>query len=197
MKTRTYLRQIFAAMLCMIMMLSILPVSANAAKENFSTCSRIGIRDCEAPVAGQKPDFNVTPYSPGQYTIMSINWYKGTTPSVQTIMGSTMSFEGNTVYTVEFEVWAKDAYTFTTDANGNTTVTADVGSGAGAGEWSATVWNVSGQDNKKYLTVRCTFPATEKKNSNDITSVALTGLDLPVHHLGADTSVTSSDYRVT
>ncbi len=197
MKTRTYLRQIFAAMLCMIMMLSILPLSANAAKENFSTCSRIGIRDCEAPVAGQKPDFNVTPYSPGQYTIMSINWYKGTTPSVQTIMGSTMSFEGNTVYTVEFEVWAKDAYTFTTDANGNTTVAADVGSGAGTGEWSATVWNVSGQDNKKYLTVRCTFPATEKQNSNDISSVALTGLDLPVHHLGADTSVTSSDYRVT
>lgn len=197
MKTRTYLRQIFAAMLCMIMMLSILPLSVNAAKENFTTCSYIGIRNCEAPVAGKKPDFNVTPYSPGQYTIMSINWYKGTTPSAQTIMGSTMSFEGNTVYTVEFEVWAKDAYTFTTDANGYTTVAADVGSGAGTGEWSATVFNVFGRDNKKYLTVRCTFPATGKNNSNDITSVALTGLDLPVHYLGADTSVTSSDYRVT
>ncbi len=160
MKKITYVKRIFTIAIVAVLLTCCLPASVFAAKENFTTCSHIGIRNCDAPVAGQKPDFDVTPYSPGQYSIMSVNWYKGANPSTQNIMGSTMSFEGNTVYTVEFEVWAKDAYTFTTDSNGYTTVTADVGSGAGAGEYSAAVWNVYGQDNKKYLTVRCTFPAT-------------------------------------
>ncbi|MBP3377694.1 MAG: hypothetical protein J6L96_02995, partial [Clostridia bacterium] len=178
MRNRNKLRLLLTFVLSAVMMIGLFAVSANAAKENFKTCDHIGIRNCAAPVAGEKPDFSVSPYSPGQYEIMSVNWYKGTSPSVQTIMGSTMSFEGNTVYTVEFEVWAKDAYTFTTDSNGYTTVTADVGSGAATGEYSASVWNVYGQDNEKYLTVRCTFPATES-TATYINSLSITGVEEP------------------
>ena len=196
MKTRTYLRKIFAAMLCMIMMLSMLPTSVFAAKEMFSPCSYIGIRNCAIPVAGEKPDYSVDANEPGKYEIKTVNWYKNSVSAANAV-GATETFKENTVYIVEFEVWAKGAYYFT-NTNGNTTVTADVSDrNTEYGEFDAQVMNVAGQSVSSYLTVRCTFPATEKKNSNDITSVALTGLDLPVHHLGADTSVTSSDYRVT
>ncbi len=198
MKTRTNVTRILSAFLCLVLIAGILPTSVFAAKENFATCNYIGIRNCTPPAAGEHPDVDVTPYSPGQYEILSVNWYKGENPSIQNIMGSTMHFEGNTVYTVEFEVWTKDAYTFTTDANGYTTVTADVSPNyAEYGEFDAQVYNVYGKDNTKHLTVRCTFPATEKLNSNDISSVTLTGLELPVHHLAADTSVSCSDYRVS
>ena len=97
-------------------------------------------------------------YSPGQYEIKSVNWYKGTVAEANRLSESS-TFEYQAVYIVEFEVWAKDAYTFTTDSNGYTTVTANVGSGAATGEYSANVYNVAGKNNTKYLTVRCTFPA--------------------------------------
>ncbi len=61
---------------------------------------------------------------------------------------------------------------------GYTTVTADVGSGSTNGDYSASVWNVRGQDNTKYLTVRCTFPATER-NVTYINSVSITGVEEP------------------
>lgn len=196
MKKITHFKRIFTAMLCMIMMLSILPTSIFAAKEMFSPCSYIGIRNCAIPVAGEKPDHSVDANEPGKYEIKTVNWYKNSVSAANAV-GATETFKENTVYIVEFEVWAKGAYYFT-NTNGNTTVTADVSDrNTEYGEFDAQVMNVAGQSVSSYLTVRCTFPATEKKNSNDITSVALTGLDLPVHHLGADTSVTSSDYRVT
>jgi len=160
MKKIAHFRRIFAAAIA-VLLISCLSVSAFAAKENFQTCSHIGIRNCDAPVAGSHPDFDVSPYSPGQYSIMSVNWYEDSV-SAQNSLSSASTFEYDTVYIVEFEVWAKDAYTFTTDSNGYTTVTADVGSGDGSGEYSAGVWNVYGKDNTKYLTVRCTFPATER-----------------------------------
>jgi len=175
MKQRRF-RQIAFVIITIIMLFAV-AVSVSAAKENFITCDHIGIRNCTAPVAGQKPDYSVSAYSPGQYTIMSVNWYKGSV-SAQNSVSSTMSFEYDTVYIVEFEVWAKDAYTFTTDSNGYTTVTADVGSGAGTGEYSASVWNTYGQDNKKYLTVRCTFPRTER-NVTYIDSISITGVEEP------------------
>lgn len=201
MKTRTYLRQIFAAMLCMIMMLSILPTSIFAAKEKFSPCSYIGIRGCAIPVPGEKPDFDVQENWPSQYTIMSVNWYKDSVSPANAV-GGTETFKGNTVYIVEFEVWANDGYYFTNN-NGNTTVEADVSPNyAEYGEFEAQVMNVYGQSASKYLTVRYTFPKTEGQNTaeqdpNVISAVNLTGLDLPVHHLTADTSVSCSDYRVT
>lgn len=170
-------KRIFAAMLCIMLMMSVLPASVWAAKENFTTCGRIGIRNCAAPVAGQKPDFDVSAYSPGQYEIMSINWFKGSV-AAKNSLSSTSTFEYDTVYIVEFEVWAKSAYTFETDSNGNTTVIADVGSGAANGEYTASVWNVYGKENTKYLTVRCTFPATER-NVTIINTLAITGVEEP------------------
>lgn len=160
MKKIAHFRRVFAAAIA-ILLISCLSVSVFAAKENFQTCSYIGIRNCDGPVAGDHPDFNVTPYSPGQYEILSVNWYEDSV-AAQNSLSSASTFEYDTVYIVEFEVHAKDAYTFTTDSNGYTTVTADVGSGAGSGEYDASVMNVYGKDNTKYLTVRCTFPATER-----------------------------------
>jgi len=177
MKKQAFLYRICAVILCTVMLFGILPASVFAAKENFTTCSHIGIRNCAAPVAGNKPDYNVSAYSPGQYEIKSVNWYKGSVAAMNSV-SSTMSFEYDTTYIVEFEVWAKDAYTFTRDSNGYTTVTADVSSGTGNGEISATVMNVSGQSNSKYLTVRCTYPKTER-NVTVINSLSITGVVEP------------------
>ncbi|MBE6560059.1 MAG: hypothetical protein E7662_02935, partial [Ruminococcaceae bacterium] len=76
MKKRTHFKRIFAAMLCMIMILSVLPISAFAAKERFKTCNYIGIRNCAIPVAGEKPDHSVDANEPGKYEIKTVNWYK-------------------------------------------------------------------------------------------------------------------------
>lgn len=201
MKKITHFKRIFAAMLCMIITLSILPTSIFAAKEMFSPCSYIGIRGCAIPVPGEKPDFDVEENWPSQYTIMSVNWYKDSVSPANAV-GGTETFKGNTVYIVEFEVWANDGYYFTNN-NGNTTVEADVSPNyAEYGEFEAQVMNVYGQSASKYLTVRYTFPKTEGQNTaeqdpNVISAVNLTGLDLPVHHLTADTSVSCSDYRVS
>lgn len=168
MKKTTYFMRLLVAMICLVMLLAVTSITASAAKENFTTCSSIGVRNCEAPVGGEKPDFNVTPYSPGQYEIKSVNWYKGSV-TAQNRLSATSTFEYETVYIVEFEVWAKDAYTFTIDSNGYTTVTANVGSGAATGEYAAIVYNVYGKSNTKYLTVRCTFPATGRRVINKVT----------------------------
>ena len=168
MKKTTYFKRLFISMICLVILLVVNAIAASAAKENFKTCSSIGIRNCEAPVAGHHPDFDVTAYSPGQYEIKSVNWYLGTV-AVANRLSADSVFEPSLVYIVEFEVWAKDAYTFTTDSNGYTTVTANVGSGAATGEYDAIVYNVAGKDNTKYLTVRCTFPAVQPQVINTVT----------------------------
>ena len=168
MKKTTTSKRLIVAMICLVMMLVVISITASAAKENFATCSSIGIRYCEAPVCGEHPDFNVTAYSPGQYEIKSVNWYRDTVAN-QNRMSEDSVFNYATVYIVEFEVWAKDAYTFTTDSNGYTTVTANVGSGAATGEYSASVYNIFGKNNTKYLTVRCTFPTAEPSVINTVT----------------------------
>ncbi len=173
MKQSRRFRQIITLLISVVVILSC-ALLVQGAKENFRTCEHIGIRNCTAPVAGNHPDYDVTAYSPGQYEIMSVNWFKGSVAAMNSV-GSTETFEFDTVYIAEFEVWAKDAYTFTTDSNGYTTVRADVGSGTGNGEYAATVWNVSGEDNTKRLTVRVTFPATARNvtivNKVEITDV--------------------------
>ena len=168
MKKATYFMRLLVAMICLVMLLAVTSITASAAKENFKTCSSIGIRNCEAPVAGHNPDFDVTPYSPGQYEIKSVNWYQGTVAAANRLSANSV-FEYGLVYIAEFEVWAEDAYTFTTDSNGYTTVTANVGSGAATGEYDAIVYNVAGKDNTKYLTVRCTFPAAQPQVINTVT----------------------------
>jgi len=167
-KKTTTSKRLIVAMICLVMMLVVISITASAAKENFTTCSSIGIRDCEAPVCGEHPDFNVTAYSSGQYEIKSVNWYRDTVAN-QNRLSEDSVFSYATVYIVEFEVWAKDAFTFTTDSNGYTTVTANVGSGAVTGEYSASVYNIFGKNNTKYLTVRCTFPAAEPSVINKVT----------------------------
>lgn len=201
MKKIIHSKQIFAVLLCMIMTLSILPTSVFAAKEMFSPCSYIGIRGCAIPVPGEKPDFDVEENWPSQYTIMSVNWYKDSVSPANAV-GGTETFKGNTVYIVEFEVWANDGYYFTNN-NGNTTVEADVSPNyAEYGEFEAQVMNVYGQSASKHLTVRYTFPKTEGQNTaeqdpNVISAVNLTGLELPSHYGKADTSVSTDDYRVS
>ncbi len=201
MRTKIYVKRTLAVLICLIMMLSILPTSIFAAKEMFSPCSYIGIRGCAIPVPGEKPDFDVEENWPSQYTIMSVNWYKDSVSPANAV-GGTETFKGNTVYIVEFEVWANDGYYFTNN-NGNTTVEADVSPNyAEYGEFEAQVMNVYGQSASKYLTVRYTFPKTEGQNTaeqdpNVISAVNLTGLDLPVHHMPADTTVSSDNYRVS
>jgi len=167
-----------AFLMCVIMFVGVIPTSVFAAKENFKTCGYIGIRGCAIPEAGQKPDFDVEENSPGQYSIMSVNWYHDSV-SASNAVGGTETFRGNTVYIVEFEVWAKDAYIFTTDSNGYTTVVADISPNyAEYGEFDAQVLNVYGKDNEKYLTVRCTFPATES-TATYINSISITGVEEP------------------
>ncbi len=187
MKKNTYFKLIFAVMLSIIMAITILPMSIFAAKEMFMSCDYIGIRNCAIPVAGEKPDFNVDENSPGKYEIKSINWYKGSV-SASNAVGSTETFQANTVYIVEFEVWTKGSYYFTTDSNGYTTVTADLSErNAEYGEFDAQVMNVYGKDNSKYLTVRYAFPAT-KGNSGEITSVGVINIEAPVAGKVPDTT---------
>ena len=162
MKKASCFKRLIVAMISIVMLLAVISITASAAKENFQTCGSIGIRNCAVPVVGEHPDFDVTAYSPGQYEIKSVNWYEGSV-ATQNRMSETSIFERGIVYIVEFEVWARDAYTFTTDSNGYTTVTADVGTGAGNGEYSANVYNVAGMTNTKYLTVRCTFSAANRR----------------------------------
>lgn len=201
MKKIIHSKQIFAVLLCMIITLSILPTSIFAAKEMFSACNYIGIRNCAIPVAGEKPDHSVDANEPGKYEIKTVNWYKNSVSAANAV-GATETFKENTVYIVEFEVWAKGAYYFT-NTNGNTTVTADVSDrNTEYGEFDAQVMNVAGQSVSSCLTVRCTFPKTEGKNTatqdpNIITKVNLTGLDLPSHYQKPDTTVEDDDYRVT
>lgn len=168
MKRTTFFQRLFVALICLVMMFAVTAITGNAAKENFKTCSSIGIRNCEAPAAGKKPDYDVTAYSPGQYEIKSVNWYMGTVAAANRLSADSI-FEYGFVYIVEFEVWAEDAYTFTTDSNGYTTVTADVGSGAAIGEYAASVYNVAGKDNTKYLTVRCSFHEVQPQVINTVT----------------------------
>ncbi len=178
MKKTVSCKQIFSALLCFILIAGIFPTSVFAAKENFTTCGHIGIRNCTPPAAGEHPDFDVTPYTPGQYEILSVNWYKGTNVSASPALNASDTFDENTVYTAVFEVQAKSAYTFTRDKNGYTTVTADVGEGAAQGEYSASVYNVSGKDNTKHLSVYCTFPATGR-DVTLINTVAVTDIIEP------------------
>jgi len=163
-----------AALLGIILLLGTLPTSTFAATE----CGYIGIRGCAIPKAGAKPDFDVEENWPSQYTIMTVNWYKGSVSAANAV-GGTDTFQGNTVYIVEFEVWAKSGYYFTTDTNGYTTVEADVSPNyAEYGEFDAQVYNVYGKDNTKYLTVRYTFPKTES-TATILNSIAITGVDVP------------------
>ncbi|MBE6917518.1 MAG: hypothetical protein E7470_06455 [Ruminococcaceae bacterium] len=168
MKKASCFKRLIVAMISIVMLLAVISITASAAKENFQTCDSIGIRNCAVPVVGEHPDFDVTPYSPGQYEIKSVNWYEGSV-ATQNRMSETSIFERGMVYIVEFEVWAKDDDTFTTDSNGYTTVTANVGTGAGNGEYSANVYNVAGKTNTKYLTVRCTFSAAKPQVINTVT----------------------------
>ena len=159
MKQRRF-RQIAFVIITIIMLFAV-AVSVSAAKENYmNSCGYIGIRGCAIPEAGQKPDFDVEENWPSQYSIKSINWYRDSV-SASNAVGGTETFRGNTVYIVEFEVWANSGYCFTTDSNGYTTVVADISPNyAEYGEFDAQVLNVYGKDNSKYLTVRYTFPAT-------------------------------------
>lgn len=177
MKQRRF-RQIAFVIITIIMLFAV-AVSVSAAKENYmKPCEYIGIRGCAIPVAGEKADFDVEENWPSQYTIMSINWYKGSVSS-SNAMGGTERFQGNTVYIVEFEVWANSPYYFTTDSNGYTTVIADISPNYSEyGEYDAQVMNVYGKDNKKYLTVRCTFPRTER-NVTYINDLSITGIEEP------------------
>lgn len=174
MKTGTNVTRILSAFLCLVLIAGILPTSVFAATE----CGYIGIRGCAIPKAGAKPDFDVEENWPSQYTIMTVNWYKGSVSAANAV-GGTDTFQGNTVYIVEFEVWAKSGYSFTTDTNGYTTVEADVSPNyAEYGEFDAQVYNVYGKDNTKYLTVRYTFPKTES-TATILNSIAITGVDVP------------------
>ena len=58
-----------AVILCMTIVFGILPMSVLEAKENFMSCDHIGIHNCMAPVAGEKPDFDVDEYGVGIYHI--------------------------------------------------------------------------------------------------------------------------------
>ena len=174
MKKITNCKRMLAALLGIILLLGTLPTSTFAATE----CGYIGIRGCAIPKAGAKPDFDVEENWPSQYTIMTVNWYKGSVSAANAV-GGTDTFQGNTVYIVEFEVWAKSGYSFTTDTNGYTTVEADVSPNyAEYGEFDAQVYNVYGKDNTKYLTVRYTFPKTES-TATILNSIAITGVDVP------------------
>ena len=165
--------------MCAIMLVSLLPATVFAAKENYmNSCGYIGIRNCAIPVAGEKPDLNVDENHPSQYTIKTVNWYKGSV-SASNAVGGTETFRGNTVYIVEFEVWANSGYCFTTDSNGYTTVVADISPNyAEYGEFDAQVLNVYGKDNRKYLTIRYTFPKTGS-SATKIGSLSITDVVEP------------------
>ena len=179
MKRNRIMAQILVFVMCFTMLVTLLPASVFAAKENYmKPCEYIGIRGCAIPVAGEKADFDVEENWPSQYTIMSINWYKGSVSS-SNAMGGTERFQGNTVYIVEFEVWANSPYYFTTDSNGYTTVIADISPNYSEyGEYDAQVMNVYGKDNTKYLTVRYTFPKTAS-TATILNTLTITGVEVP------------------
>lgn len=58
-------------------MIGLFPTSVLAAKENFKSINHISIQNLTTPVPNNHPDFNVDPYSPGQYEIVHVKWYEG------------------------------------------------------------------------------------------------------------------------
>ncbi len=189
MKKITNFKRIFAAMLCMIMMLSVLPMTANAAKEMFREITSAGVTGIDAPVAGQTGDYTANVVNPGIYTVENIDYYES---AGNRLKPRGEAFKYDTEYYVLISLKTKSAYYFSYDGNtGNPKISATC-NGA-----PATAVDLGPDADSTMFGIKYVFPKTEKQNPNVISSITLTGLDLPVHHLAADTSVSCSDYRVS
>lgn len=190
MKKITHFKRIFAAMLCLIMMFSIAPMSVNAAKEMFNKeITSAGVKDIDAPVAGQTGDYSGTPLNSTKYKIQSIDYYEKAT---NLLKPTTEAFKYDTEYYVLVTLKTNGTYYFaysgdtgkplaSVTCNGNTATAYDLGPSA----------------NSTTIGIKYVFPKTEAVNPNVISTINLTGLDLPVHHMSADTTVSCNDFRVS
>ena len=189
MKNITLTNRLFAVLLCMIMMLSILPTSVFAAKEMFSEITSAGVTGIDAPVAGQTGDYTANVVNTGVYTVEKIEFYESVGNRLKP-QGE--AFKYDTEYYVLISLKTKSAYYFSYDGNtGNPKISATC-NGA-----SAMAVDLGPDADSTMFGIKYTFPKTEAQNPNIIYSVNLSGLDLPSHYQKPDTTVEDDDYRVT
>jgi len=88
--------------------------------------SSVEVKDVTVPVAGEKPDFSLTPADDSFY-INAVYWTDATDPKNRVYMKENSTFEAG--HTYELEVWirANENYKFKTDSDGWVEIAAVVG----------------------------------------------------------------------
>lgn len=170
MKKVTHVKRIFAAMLCMIIVLGILPTSVFAAKEMFTTneITNVTIIGIDAPKAGEKFDFTAEESSQ-KYNIIKVAWQAQYRNDYITSTSSTAA--AGTKYTVYvvLEVATPDHYFKTGEgrvsAVPTVTVNGNPANASNTQDYSLFSVDASKYEHdttyQKYLTVTYTFPTVE------------------------------------
>ncbi|MBQ3258519.1 MAG: hypothetical protein IJA67_14095 [Oscillospiraceae bacterium] len=170
MKKITHVKRILTAMLCMIMMLSVLPTSVFAAKEMFTTyqIDDVTITGIDAPVAGKPFDFTAEEASQ-KYNVIKVAWKSQYGSNY--ITSTSESATAGTKYTVYvvLEVATANHY-FNTDSSrrpavSSVTVNGNTANANNAMDYSLFSVDASKYEHdttyQKYLTVMYTFPEVE------------------------------------
>ncbi|MBE6870841.1 MAG: hypothetical protein E7491_02725 [Ruminococcaceae bacterium] len=170
MKKITNFKRIFAAMLCMIMMLSVLPTSVFAAKEMFTTyqIDDVTITGIDAPTAGKKFDFTAEENSQ-KYNVIKVAWKSQYGNNY--ITSTSESATAGTKYTVYvvLEVATPNHYFMTGEgrvsAVPSVTVNGNAANANNTMDYSLFSVDASKYEHdttyQKYLTVMYTFPTVE------------------------------------
>jgi len=170
MKKRSHFKRIFAEILCIIMMLGILSISANAAKEMFTTyqIEDVTITGIDAPAAGEHFDFTAEETSQ-KYNIIKVAWKSqyGSDYITNTFEAASAGTK-YTVYVV-LEVATADHY-FKTDSGrrpavSNVTLNGNAANASNTQDYNLFSIDASKYEHdttyQKYLVVMYTFPTVE------------------------------------
>lgn len=170
MKTITRFKQIFAVMLCLLMMLGIASVSVSAAKEMFTTyqIDDVTITGIDAPTAGEKFDFTAEENSQ-KYNVIKVAWSaQGGNNYITSTSATASAGTKYTVYVV-LEVATANHY-FNTDSSrrpaiSSVTVNGNAANASNTQDYSLFSVDASKYEHdttyQKYLTVMYTFPTVE------------------------------------
>ncbi len=170
MKKTVRCKQVLSLLLCLMMMLSMVPISANAAKEMFTTyqIDDVTIIGIDAPTAGKYFDFTAEESSQ-KYNIVKVAWSAQNNNSY--ITSPSMAPSAGTKYTVYvvLEVATANHY-FKTDASrrpalSSVTVNGNTANASNTMDYSLFSVDASKYEHdttyQKYLTVMYTFPTVE------------------------------------
>ncbi|MBQ8369080.1 MAG: hypothetical protein IJY35_03775, partial [Clostridia bacterium] len=169
--------RICAALLCLALMLGIFPASVSAAKERFMNITRAGVTDLDAPVAGKKGDYTASAVDAGKYEVSGIEWYETATNKM---MAGTETFKYDTEYYAIITIKTKSAYTFSHNAQKQTTVAVS------CNEDSAMALTLDPDKVSSEIGIKVFFPKTGKNPNpeqgtpgNIISSIGIVGLTEP------------------